>query len=709
MLTVIIPVYKLSDSRKRNLEFIYARIKDQLEDIRVIIALQSYEDDCYYDRFDEVVYFRSRLNHFNKSALINHVLNKVEIKTDFVMFLDCDIYFNFKNLKNHLTELSDEEIIKPFIECIYLTEILTLDFIYKKKALLPSSLKKIIAPLNGALIISNKLLKNIRFKESFSNNWSGLGLKTNKHSIKTIKDFSVHLFHTTDHSETSDKKSKKSKIVHVFNYACVPNEHRLYKHQEKAVDSFVSAKKNLDVLLLNACSKNCLESIEVLSSQIKRSAKDIGYNRDLPFLNDVVESGLPYVEDEGWIVYTNSDCCIGNDFYQHVLNCDYDYIEFKRQDTDEEGTYLASVERGTDGFAIKKKLLESKPIPNLLIGAPYWDDVMSNTYLYENSMVMYNVLFHVQHKFTYDLNSLDIAGEFNYNKLINLIDLTPNKRKISLESFNFSANKLECVCILLTKNEVDNKSYEEFISRLKQTTTVKEASGIDFIIITNKHINKSQLKLDVLKNIFKNVEVINLKLSPEEDLYIKEIPPGPLYVPKHGIKSGPNLMFFKSIRKCKKYNTILLMETDCFVKKRWLNKIKNFVTHSNGFWISGATYDGTVHCKAGSYMMTHINGGTGLYATGNKNFQIFINNAEEFIIDKIKNGIPYLAYDCGIKMFIDQNVDNAKKADDILLWKLINRQYLPNKLIGNFSVDEDKCLKIEDIERMYNYYIVHKK
>jgi hypothetical protein len=334
---------------------------------------------------------------------------------------------------------------------------------------------------------------------------------------------------------------------------------------------------------------------------------------------------------------------------------------------------------------------------------------MSNTYLYENSMVMYNVLFHVQHKFTYDLNSLDIAGEFNYNKLINLIDLTPNKRKISLESFNFSANKLECVCILLTKNEVDNKSYEDFISRLKQTTTVKEASGIDFIIITNKHINKSQLKLDVLKNIFKNVEVINLKLSPEEDLYIKEIPPGPLYVPKHGIKSGPNLMFFKSIRKCKKYNTILLMETDCFVKKRWLNKIKNFVTHSNGFWISGATYDGIVHCKAGSYMMTHINGGTGLYATGNKNFQIFISNAEEFITDKIKNGIPYLAYDCGIKMFIDQNIDNAKKADDILLWKLINRQYLPNKLIGNFSVDEDKCLKIEDIERMYNYYIVHKK
>ena len=107
-------------------------------------------------------------------------------------------------------------------------------------------------------------------------------------------------------------------------------------------------------------------------------------------------------------------------------------------------------------------------------------------------------------------------------------------------------------------------------------------------------------------------------------------------------------------------------------------------------------------------MMTHINGGTALYATGNKNFQIFMDNAEEFIVNEIKN-MPYLAYDCGIKIFIDKNMDKATEIKDILLWKLINRQYLPNKLIGNFSVDKDRDLKVEDIDRMCNYYIIHKK
>ena len=60
-------------------------------------------------------------------------------------------------------------------------------------------------------------------------------------------------------------------------------------------------------------------------------------------------------------------------------------------------------------------------------------------------------------------------------------------------------------------------------------------------------------------------------------------------------------------------------------------------------------------------------------------------------------------------MFIDENIDKATKVEDILLWKLINRQYLPNKLIGNFSIDKDQYLKTEDIDRMCNYYIIHKK
>jgi hypothetical protein len=72
--------------------------------------------------------------------------------------------------------------------------------------------------------------------------------------------------------------------------------------------------------------------------------------------------------------------------------------------------------------------------------------------------------------------------------------------------------------------------------------------------------------------------------------------------------------------------------------------------------------------------------------------------------------MPDLAYDYGIKIFIDNNINShIDKPEDILLWKFINRNYLPNKLIGNFSTSADQHLSIEQIQRLYNYYIIHKK
>jgi hypothetical protein len=730
MITTIIPVYNLDANRKRNLEFIYERLKEQLPNSKIIISVQSsiYDENKYYEKFDEVVYFKNNFNTFNKSALINYSLNNIKIKSDFVMLLDGDVYFKFKSLEDQIPLLSEEKVIKPFSECVYLTESHTFEFINKRKINLTGGFKKISALGGGAIILKSSLVKDpaVRYDENFSGwGWEDIDFGDSirsKFSIKTLQQPAIHLYHpvTVESSRNNyvyynAKNKPKNKIVHTFSHACVDQEHRLHAAQTNALQSFFIAKKNLDVLLLNACSEFCINNDNIKTVQLNKTAKDIGYNRDLPYLDDVINFAIPYVEDSGWIVYTNSDCIVKDEFYEDILKYNYDYIEFKRQDVDAKGNHIRSISRGVDGFAIRKKILEQTPMPKLIIGAPYWDDVVSKIYSKSayKFMTINNELIHLDHKATYNLDKLDIAGKFNYDKLVNLVGLeeknkTPDKDKLSLESFEFTPNKLECICILLTKNEIDNGSYEEFIDRLKQNTTTKEASGVDFRIITNKHINKNQLRVDVLKSIFKNIEIINLKLTPQEDLYIKEVMYSLLFVPKYGTKSGPNLMFLKSIRECKKYNTILLMETDCFVKNKWLSKIKNFVVHSNGFWISGATYDGTVHCKSGSYMMTHINGGTGLYATGNKNFQIFLDKAEEFIINKIKN-MPYLAYDCGIKMFIDENIDKATKVEDILLWKLINRQYLPNKLIGNFSIDKDQYLKTEDIDRMCNYYIIHKK
>ena len=432
MITTIIPVYNLNYSRKRNLEFVYSRLKDQLPDSRIIISVQSSSEDYnYYKKFDEVVYFKNSFKTFNKSALINYSLDNVEIQSDFVMLLDGDIYFKFKSLEDQIPILSDEKVIKPFSECVYLTEPHTLEFINKRKITLSGGLKKISALGGGAIILKSSLIKDssVRYDENFSGwGWEDIDFGDNirsKFSIKTLQQPAIHLYHPVINEPTNNyvyykhKNKPKNKIVHTFSHACVDQDHRLHAAQTNALQSLFVAKKNLDVLLLNACSEFCINNDNIKTIQLNKTAKDIGYERDLPYLDDVINSALPYVEDDGWVVYTNSDCVVEDKFYENILKYNYDYIEFKRQDVDDKGNHLRSISRGVDGFAIRKKILEKTPMPKLIIGAPYWDDVVSKIYSKkaDKFMTINNELTHLDHKATYDLNKLDIAGEFNYKKL----------------------------------------------------------------------------------------------------------------------------------------------------------------------------------------------------------------------------------------------------------------------------------------------------
>ena len=279
---------------------------------------------------------------------------------------------------------------------------------------------------------------------------------------------------------------------------------------------------------------------------------------------------------------------------------------------------------------------------------------------------------------------------------------------IPLASLTYNINKLECISLLVTNTEIQNGQYGQFINRFIEHIKKNESQKLDFKIIINKK-NSNNIDIQYLQEFFKNVDIIYLNLDPDDDLYIKDnrelnkIPP-------YGRKSGPNVMFYKALEICKQYNTTLFLETDCFFNPLWLSKLKKFIDNCNGFWISGAIYDGVVPVKAGSEISTHINGGVGLYATGNKTFQSFMKYCENFLVEEIANGLVGLAYDIGIKMYLDHITNtNFTNKEDILVCKFIHRHYLPNKIIGNFSTTNDNYLNIEDINRIYNYYIIHKK
>lgn len=300
-----------------------------------------------------------------------------------------------------------------------------------------------------------------------------------------------------------------------------------------------------------------------------------------------------------------------------------------------------------------------------------------------------------KNKYDQDKSFIDIGKQIL--DIINLKDLICPK------------NILECICLLTTDKEINESQYQKFIDRVVLNTKKnKITKQTDFKIIVNKK-PKTNPDLTRLQNIFRNVELINLDLPSKDDVYISHPIPNQ-ELPKYGLKSGPNISFLNTIKKMNNYNTILMLETDCFLRDNWINDIYNYVKYANGFLISGAIYDGKVFTKAGSAMLNHINGGTALYATGNELLQKTIDLLFIFLQKQVAHNMPGLAYDYAFKLMIDNNINSSyNKIEDKEIWQFINRNYLPCKLMVNCSTPIDKYLDQKKLMTKHNYAILHQK
>jgi hypothetical protein len=314
-------------------------------------------------------------------------------------------------------------------------------------------------------------------------------------------------------------------------------------------------------------------------------------------------------------------------------------------------------------------------------------------------------LFHHYHN--YGKNEGRFKNQSQQNSSLAEIDNIINDNIYQLKLSN-PTNKLEAVCLLTTAKEIRDGRYSKFISHLiKQTHNSSISQNIVFNIVTNRNIKVPYISK--LQTLFKKVNIVNLKLKPEEDIYIHSAKTQ--HIPLYGFKSGPNITFFKTIQYCyHKYDTCLFLETDCKLSENWLKKIFNYVCHSNGFLISGATYDGNVFVKAGSAMLSHINGGTAIYSTNNAILQQLCQYLSEFIVIQTQQNMPGLAYDYALKLLIDYQINNIKHDNKKMqFWKFINRNYVSTKLIVNYCLSQDSAIDNQDIIKLYNPAILHQK
>jgi hypothetical protein len=354
-LTTIIPVFNPDKDRKRNLEFVYERLK-QFE-TNIVIAVQSSCVDNYYSLFHEakVTFVNAPTDNFNKSFIFNYCMSLVE--TNFIMLLDSDIYFDFKNLLNEIVD--EDEIIKPFDECIYLNEEMTREFVEKKHVVATPDLKRVSALGGGSIIIRKDLIEKyaLRYDENFSG-WGaedldfGDQLRSKGLKIRTIPQPAAHLYHNPSKSENknfvyyNNKTKIKSKIVHVFNCCSLECDY---------LNSYVK-NRNADILLMNCGDMDYLNNDNFRFSFVEKES--LGYN-----LVSVIKAAFPFLEDDGWVLYTKFSYNPPETIYYDLLNSQVDYIPLH------EAGRLS-------GFAVRKRRWP-KDMPKIYAESEGWEEIVA--------------------------------------------------------------------------------------------------------------------------------------------------------------------------------------------------------------------------------------------------------------------------------------------------------------------------------------------
>ena len=241
------------------------------------------------------------------------------------------------------------------------------------------------------------------------------------------------------YNQNKENITVKHSGIHVFAYEDGNVEEAMHR-QSLSVQSYCNNKIE-QIKILSLAKKD-----PKIPNTIYHKIEDINYDsvkceRDYYYLGSILKYAISITKKNDYIIYTNSDCHIKNNFYNFILGSDYDCIEFFRADVEGESV-VGHNKDGIDGFAIKnkilKKLIDKKILPeDLILGAPYWDAIFSSITRkhVRNKYQDISRLYHTKHKPRWSAAKLDYAGQHNLNILNTLYNnKTINCRKAEIKS-----------------------------------------------------------------------------------------------------------------------------------------------------------------------------------------------------------------------------------------------------------------------------------
>jgi hypothetical protein len=229
--------------------------------------------------------------------------------------------------------------------------------------------------------------------------------------------------------------------------------------------------------------------------------------------------------------------------------------------------------------------------------------------------------------------------------------------------------------------------------------------------IDKEKIQEEFNKNKKLKNCT-NIYFLECKIPAEQSVYIKKIDEKNPNKLNFGLKSGPNIQFFKSLQHLIKYKSgeaVLLLEVDAIpLSNCWLDAISKELKN-NEFYVAGSKYKG--NSKLPDSISGHINGNA-IYNISNKDFIEFIDIWESLLKYCITKD-PSLAYDVVIPWAIyyknGLNFNDIDRVESSFLKYFKEIKSILN-ISGEYENSKNYVQKISDLAtQLVDVSVLHSK
>lgn len=739
-IVVVIPVFQLRKQRERNLWIVLNQLSRAGLSVLVVeqhtpgrsLSLRKKIEEMYNNRIKHMSVAVSD-TQIHKSLLINRGVQSVS--KPYVWVNDADCLLDFEHVIKQLPDQFD--FIQPFHMAADLTWNETRGLHQTGKLKLETHMNRRVLKTYGALSFmfnKDKFIEIGMMDEQFVG-WGvedvelmhRLGKKG--YTPQTIHNPAFHLWHTPvkpnyKNWETtsalkiphinSDVFSKK-KIIHVTNLidprelSCVDQMCRV----RNAIESIEHADRH-NVKLLGVNAKE-LDSFGLWNIHVAPRVFDKA--RGLLYIKDMLHLALKQARPYDYVLYTNIDCVVKHDFYRNIHTWDAPVVELHRRDVPAASTHQEIVSRdgavevdGVDGFLIRANILAEiiDNIPDLVIGAPCWDIVMSKLLQQYTPVKNQNSLYHVSHKSGWSFKHACEATRHNIEMSRNI--LSDNYFTQYDEKNNNVCNM--CVMILCCAKEVEDGRLKRMMYKFFNESCASRKTFDVYICVDQSkyHMKKIQQHADKIQSTctcVNHVYIYDAQIPSQDNVFVydvdvwnkqRERDPDSLRL---GTTSGVNIQFFQSMKHVistnKRYKHVLMLETDCTpITTSWFDQIHKYCENTE-YVVCGSRYRGESSDHKTRWYHDHLNG-VAVYRN-TRTLRQLLNRAERVIEKHVNNPNT-------IEKWMNFDVAMLVAATELD----VSDQLVDTSLIANYSDASSTDLTIDQVlNRHDDTVILHKK